>query len=74
MFQTVLAVPTFPVGRQGPSPEPTEKARPLSMNFKRYLLRRLVLAVVVMFGLSIVIFAISRIMPGDGQPASWARR
>lgn len=35
------------------------------MNFKRYLLRRLVLAVVVMFGLSIVIFAISRIMPGD---------
>lgn len=35
------------------------------MNFKKYLLRRLILAVVVMFGLSIVIFAISRIMPGD---------
>ena len=35
------------------------------MNFKRYLLRRLLLAVVVMFGLSIVIFSISRIMPGD---------
>lgn len=35
------------------------------MNFKRYLLRRLLLAIVVMFGLSIVIFAISRIMPGD---------
>ncbi len=35
------------------------------MNFKRYLLHRLVLAVVVMFGLSIVIFAISHIMPGD---------
>ena len=32
------------------------------MNFKHYLLRRLVLAVVVMFGLSIVIFAISRIV------------
>ncbi len=35
------------------------------MNFKRYLLRRLLLAVVVMFGLSIVIFSISRVMPGD---------
>ena len=35
------------------------------MSFKKYLLRRLILAVVVMFGLSIVIFAISRIMPGD---------
>ena len=35
------------------------------MNFKRYLLRRLLLAVVVLFGLSIVIFSISRIMPGD---------
>lgn len=35
------------------------------MNFKKYLLRRLILAVVVMFGLSIVIFSISRIMPGD---------
>lgn len=35
------------------------------MKFKRYLLHRLVLAVVVMFGLSIVIFAISHVMPGD---------
>ena len=35
------------------------------MNFSKYLIRRLILAVVVMFGLSIVIFAISRIMPGD---------
>ena len=35
------------------------------MNFKRYLLRRLLLALVVLFGLSIVIFSISRIMPGD---------
>ena len=35
------------------------------MNFKKYLLRRLILAIVVMFGLSIVIFSISRIMPGD---------
>lgn len=35
------------------------------MNFKKYLLKRLLLAVVVMIGLSIVIFVISRIMPGD---------
>lgn len=35
------------------------------MNFKNYLLRRLILAIIVLFGLSIVIFAISRIMPGD---------
>lgn len=35
------------------------------MNYKRYLLHRLLLAVVVMFGLSIVIFTISHIVPGD---------
>lgn len=35
------------------------------MNYKRYLLHRLLLAVVVMFGLSIVIFVISHIVPGD---------
>ena len=41
------------------------KGGEIRMNFKRYLLRRLLLAVVVMFGLSIVIFAISHILPGD---------
>lgn len=35
------------------------------MNFKRYILHRLVLAVIVLLGLSVVIFIISHVMPGD---------
>ncbi len=35
------------------------------MNFKRYLLHRILLAIVVLFGLSVVIFLISHVMPGD---------
>lgn len=35
------------------------------MNFKKYILHRLILAVIVLFGLSIVIFVISHVMPGD---------
>ncbi len=35
------------------------------MNFKRFILHRLLLSIIVIFGLSIVIFCIARIIPGD---------
>lgn len=35
------------------------------MNFKKFILHRLLLSVIVIFGLSIVIFCIARIVPGD---------
>lgn len=35
------------------------------MNFKKFIVNRLLLSIVVIFGLSIVIFCIARIIPGD---------
>lgn len=35
------------------------------MNLKKYILHRILLSIVVLFGLSIVIFCIARIVPGD---------
>lgn len=35
------------------------------MNLKKFILHRLLLSIVVLFGLSIVIFSIARIVPGD---------
>ena len=35
------------------------------MNLKKFILHRILLSIVVLFGLSIVIFCIARIVPGD---------
>ena len=37
----------------------------IDMNFKRFIINRLLLSLLVVFGLSIVIFGIARIVPGD---------
>lgn len=47
------------------SQEIPHKKSGLSMNFKKFILNRLLLSIVVIFGLSIVIFCIARIVPGD---------
>src|SRR5437879_8120408 len=47
-------------GRRGPPPR-----RSLVMNFRTYLLRRTLHIIPVLFGLSILIFVVSRVIPGD---------
>src|SRR5256886_14288076 len=47
-------------GRRGPPPRWS-----LVMNFRTYLLRRTLHIIPVLFGLSILIFVVSRVIPGD---------